>query len=133
MSEAGSQSASVCLHKRTGSLDLDSFSEITALIWAALMREPLRNTGQNTLVSRWLICEGVRPYLGPRPGTATANQRAAERKENMCDTLMCDVEATCCTVHNEPEWGRGGGGVMVGGSLLCVTCPCTHVTLTCTL
>lgn len=60
---------------------------------------------------------------GPDPGTATANQRAAERKENICDTLMCDVKATCCTVHNEPDWGRGGGGggggVMVGGRGLC--------------
>lgn len=121
MSEAGSQSASVCLHKRTGSLDLDSFSEITPLIWTALMREPLRDTGQNTLVSRWLICEGGTALSGPDPGAATANQRAAERKENICDTLMCDVKATCCTVHNEPDWGRGGGGggVMVGGRGLC--------------
>lgn len=43
---------------------------------------------------------------------------------------MCDVKATCCTVHNEPDQGQGGGcGATMGGrgSLLCATCACAHM------
>lgn len=41
--------------------------------------------------------------------------------------LMCDVKATCCTVHNEPDWGGGGGDGGRKWSPLCATCACTHV------